>query len=355
VKPRIFVPQPIPPLAIEHLREYAEVEMLPWMHRAISVAELCDGVARSDYLLGWPHSMPITRSMVAANPNLKGIAVHQMPDRSGANLRIDLDGVDAAIAAGIPFLVSKRAPVPPPDAGGPDYPWKDYALNPRCTADLMVTLILNLAYRVVEADKYCRGTGLFQEQTLAFMGQGCTGMTVSLYGFGGVARQAVRKLLALDMNVLYTKRTRLSLEEEEAYGVEWVGDTDELIARGDYVCMLANFEEGNTALMGAREFALMKPSAYFINVGRGRLVDELAMIEALQNGTIAGAGLDVYWDEPPVVLNAQVPAALQKMENVVLTPHNGGASWTSRSRGALALAQVIIDDILARGGEQSVA
>ena len=98
-------------------------------------------------------------------------------------------------------------------------------------------------------------------------------------------------------------------------------------------------------MMGAREFALMKPTGYFINVGRGRLVDEDAMIEALQR-SIAGAGLEVFWNEPPVVHDAFIPEALRKMDNVVLTPHNGGATWDSRGRQTLAIANAIVDDIL---------
>ena len=179
------------------------------------------------------------------------------------------------------------------------------------------------------------------------MGLGCTNKTVSLIGLGRVGRYAVPVLKALDMNVLYTKRHRLSPEDEQALGVEWVEKVDDLIARGDYVCMLANFEPANLKMMGAREFALMKPTAYFVNVGRGRLVDEPAMIEALQNGTIAGAGLDVFWYESPVVHDCFIPEELRKLDNVVLTPHNGGATWDSRGRQTLAIANAIVDDILA--------
>jgi glyoxylate reductase len=225
-----------------------------------------------------------------------------------------------------------------------------YGLNPRATSDLLVAHVLNLAYRVLEADAFCRGSGYFQEMTMDFMGIGCTGKTVSLYGLGRVALQAVRKFKALDMHVLYTKRSRLSSEEEQALGVEWVADRDELIARGDFVCMLANFEEANTRLMGAREFALMKPTAYFVNVARGRLIDEVALIEALENQTIAGAGLEVFWNEPPVVRDSYIPLAFRRIPNVVLTPHNGGATYNSRSAQFTAVAEAIVRDVVARGG-----
>jgi glyoxylate reductase len=94
--------------------------------------------------------------------------------------------------------------------------------------------------------------------------------------------------------------------------------------------------------MGEREFKLMKPTAYFVNTGRGRLVDEPAMIRALQDGTIAGAGLDVFWNEPPVVHDPFVPKELRKLDNVVLAPHNGGATWESRGRQTTYMAEVIV-------------
>jgi glyoxylate reductase len=93
--------------------------------------------------------------------------------------------------------------------------------------------------------------------------------------------------------------------------------------------------------MGAAQFALMKPTAYFINPGRGRLVDEAALITALQDGVIAGAGLEVFWNEPPVVHEPFVPLALRKLDNVVLTPHNGGATWDSRTRQVVGIARAL--------------
>jgi glyoxylate reductase len=83
------------------------------------------------------------------------------------------------------------------------------------------------------------------------------------------------------------------------------------------------------------------------------LVDEEAMIQALEEGRIAGAGLDVFWSEPPVVRDAFVPAALRRMDNVVLTPHNGGATWTHRGQQMLAIADAIVEDIVRRESQSS--
>lgn len=325
-QPKVFVAHPIPEVAIDRLREFAEVEVWDGHHRDITVAELEQAARRSDYIFCM-HQTPVTESMIAANPNIKGYGVS----------RIDPDehAVAACEAAGVKLLEGANT---------------DEIVdgNRRATADLMVALLMCLAYRVVEADRYSRATGYFQEMTTDLMGLGCTGKTVSLIGLGRVGSFAAPRLRALEMEVLYTKRSRLSPEEERELGVQFVEDRDELISRGDYVSMLANYEPANLKLMGRREFGLMKPTAYFINVGRGRLVDEDAMIEALQNGTIAGAGLDVYWNEPPVVHDAYIPEALRKLDNVVLAPHNGGATWDSRGRQTLAIADAIIADITAR-------
>jgi glyoxylate reductase len=340
--PKIFVSQPIPEPALELMRQHAEVEVFPWAHREVSVGELESAARRSDYIFCM-HSTPITASMVAANPDIKGYGITHRRD--------DVQDLAAIDAAGVPLLQA-AAPEPPADGG---YSMNGFGLNARATADLMVAMVLNLAYRVVEADRYCRDKGYFQEMTMDLMGQGCTGKTVSLYGFGKVARQAARKLRALDMTVLYTKRTRLSPAEEAEFGIEWVADADELIARGDYVCMLANFEDDNMFLMGEREFALMKPTAYFVNVARGRLIDQEALIRALQNSVIAGAGMDVFWDEPPLTKDPYIPLALRKLDNVVLTPHNGGATYDSRGAQTLSIARAIVADIERRAAAERAA
>ncbi|MGH9103175.1 MAG: NAD(P)-dependent oxidoreductase, partial [Acidimicrobiales bacterium] len=274
--PKVFVVQPVPEVAIDRLREVAEVEVFPYSHRDASIAELESAARRSDYIFCM-HGTPITASVVAGSPRVKAIAV------TGHS---DVD-VAACEAAGVRLLM---VPSSEEVTNG----------NRRATADLMVALVLCLAYRVVEADRYSRARGWFQEMTMDLMGVGCEDKTVSLIGLGRVGRFAAPRLRAFGLEVLYTKRSRLPKEEEEELGVEWVGDRDELIRRGDFVSMLANFEEANLKLMGAREIGLMKPGAYFVNVGRGRLVDEEALITALQTGRIAGAGLDVFWSEPPM-------------------------------------------------------
>jgi lactate dehydrogenase-like 2-hydroxyacid dehydrogenase len=141
----------------------------------------------------------------------------------------------------------------------------------------------------------------------------------------------VPRIRAFEMDILYTKRTRLRCEEENELGPEWV-ELDDLLRRSDFVCIECDYNPKTHKLIGARELALMKPSAYLINTARGRIVDETELIRALQNGTIAGATLDVYWNEPPVTYDPHVPVELRKLDNTILVPHNGGATWEVRRR-----------------------
>jgi lactate dehydrogenase-like 2-hydroxyacid dehydrogenase len=335
MRPKIFVSQPIPQPALDVMAEVADLEVFPWVHREVSIDELESAAMRSDYFFIM-HTVPIRAQYFRPGSRLKGIGMQMA--------REDLHDLAAMKSAGVKQLMSRSA-TPPEDPDG--FSWDGYGLNPRATGQLMVTLLLNCAYRVNEADLFCRANGFFQEMTMQFMGQGTTGKTVGLYGFGRVAKQAARLLKEMDMTVLYTKRTRLTPEEEANWGVTWCADPDDLIAQSDYVCLLVNYTAVTLEIFGAREFELMKPTAYFINVARGRLVDEPAMIKALQDGTIAGAGLEVFYTEPPVVHDAYVAAEFRKMDNVVLTPHNGGATYASRGAQTLRGAQAIVEDIKA--------
>jgi glyoxylate reductase len=142
------------------------------------------------------------------------------------------------------------------------------------------------------------------------------------------------------MNLLYLKRTRLTPYDEQYLGLEWTS-LDDLLTRSDYVCVLVDYNDSTHEMIGAREFALMKPTAYFINTARGRIVDEDALIAALKSKQIAGAGIEVFYNEPPQVWHPIVPAELREMENVILAPHNGGATHLSRSQQIMPLAVAV--------------
>ena len=150
---------------------------------------------------------------------------------------------------------------------------------------------------------------------------------VGIVGMGHIGRAVAERLRPFGLRLLYTQRHRLDPEREKELGVQW-REMDDLLRESDFVTLHHRFQEGpggNDGQFGRREFELMKPTAYFINTARGRLVDEEALVEALRSGQIAGAGLDVFRYEP---LPPDHPLLELAGDNVILTPHVGGAPVT---------------------------
>jgi lactate dehydrogenase-like 2-hydroxyacid dehydrogenase len=324
VKPTVFVVQPIPEIALDLLREVAEVQVYPYIDRQITVAELAAAAKHADWLFVL-HETDVSAEVIHANPNLKGIGAMAV-----TKLHIDME---AANACKIPVIVRESK-----------------ITVSRVTGDLAVAMMLGLAYRLVESDTYTRGGNFRQEQTMALMGLGCPGKTAGLIGLGKIGLYVVPRLRAFDMDVIYTKRNRLPLDQERTMGVEWTPDLDTVLKRSDYLFILCDHNPSTHKLIGRRELGLMKTEAYLINVGRGRIIDEPELISALQDKRIAGAALDVYWNEPyqndpPPTGEPWVPDALRKLDNVILAPHNGGGTWDSRSAEALSVVRGMVQMI----------
>ncbi|MFN0070201.1 MAG: NAD(P)-dependent oxidoreductase [Chloroflexota bacterium] len=142
--------------------------------------------------------------------------------------------------------------------------------------------------------------------------------TLGIIGFGEIGACFARQVRAFDMDILYFKRNRMAEAREAFFGVHYA-PLDELLIRSDYVASFVPYSSESERMLGARELGLMKPSAYFMNTGRGNTVDEVALIDLLRNRGIRGAALDVYSIEP-------VPAdhPVLTLENVLYTPHNAG-------------------------------
>ena len=321
MKPNVFVVQPIPAEPLAVLEEVGKVEVFPNLRRQITLEETIDGAKRSDYLLAL-HGNYIPAEVINANPNLKGIAI-----LGGTTVYVDFD---AALAAKVPVASSIMANQKYAVGGGVMV----------ATADLTIAMLLAFAYRLIDADRYTRADPTFQEQTMALMGQGCSTKTVGLIGLGQVGMLMVPRLRAFNMKLLYLKRSRLTPYEEQSLGLEYA-PLDELLQRSDYVCVLVSYNPTTDMMIGAREFDLMHPTTYLINTARGRIVDQNALVEALQKKKIAGAGIEVFYDEPPRVWHPNVPAALREMDNVILTPHNGGATYLSRSQQIMPVAEAL--------------
>lgn len=148
--------------------------------------------------------------------------------------------------------------------------------------------------------------------------EGLRGQTVGLVGLGSIGAETARLLRCFDVDVVYTKRTRLSPEEEASAGIRFAG-LEELLRVSHCVSLHNRFVPETERMMGEREFAMMRPGSFFVNTARGRLVDEAALAAALERGHLAGAALDVFWFEP-----LQEDSPLFSAPNLILTPHTAG-------------------------------
>ncbi|HHZ08876.1 MAG TPA: D-glycerate dehydrogenase, partial [Rhizobiales bacterium] len=204
------------------------------------------------------------------------------------------------------------------------------------TADLAFGLMLAVARRIVEGDKLTR-SGVFPgSQSNHLAGAAVSGKTLGIVGFGRIGQAMARRARGFDMTVLYSDPHALPAEDEQKLGVRLVS-FEELLGQSDFISLHPALNEETRHMMGARQFALMKRTAFLINTSRGPIIDEKALVQALTEGRLAGAGLDVYEHEP------KIERALLTMNNVVLTPHLGSAVMELRER----MAHVVVDNIAA--------
>jgi phosphoglycerate dehydrogenase-like enzyme len=257
---------------------------------------------------------PVTAEIVAASPNVKFVQKY-----GGRPDRLDLD---AASAAGVTVAVM---------------PLRGCI----AVAELAMTLLLALSKQLVVGHNATvsgayRDLGLeptptsqrvhaFQWMKLPHL-QEVAGKTLGLVGFGEIGTEVAKRARAFDMDVLYHKREPLPTHIEAMLGVR-AAPLDDLLRQSDFVSIHTPHSAETDKLIGARELALMKPTASLINTCRGPVVDEEALIVALRDGTIASAGLDVFVLEP-----LQHDSPLTQLDNVVLTPHIGGGTGGAREK-----------------------
>ncbi|HZE22311.1 MAG TPA: D-glycerate dehydrogenase [Desulfobaccales bacterium] len=204
------------------------------------------------------------------------------------------------------------------------------------TADLTLALILAAARRVVEGDRRVRA-GKFQYWApLLFLGADVSGKTLGIIGLGRIGQAVAQRAAGFGMKLIYHSRTRLEPARERQLRVAFA-PLDTLLQEADFVSLHVPLTSQTRHLISRRELQLMKPSAYLINTARGPVVDEAALVEALRQGEIRGAGLDVYEREPALA------PGLADLENVVLLPHVGSATIETRTR----MAQMAADNLLA--------
>jgi lactate dehydrogenase-like 2-hydroxyacid dehydrogenase len=204
------------------------------------------------------------------------------------------------------------------------------------TADLAFALLMAAARRLGEADRYVRA-GQFQVWSVdLLLGMDVHHSTLGLLGFGRIGRSMARRARGFDMRVIYFDEVRAGPEVEEKCGVEFA-DKETVIRQADFLSIHVPLEAATRHLMGRPEFEMMKPTAILVNSSRGPVVDEAALASALQNGVLAGAGLDVFEFEP------KVHPVLMELPNVVLAPHIGSATAATRTAMAVLAVENCLD------------
>jgi glyoxylate/hydroxypyruvate/2-ketogluconate reductase len=202
-------------------------------------------------------------------------------------------------------------------------------------ADYSIGMIIATCRRMTEGEAYLRKgewKGTFLKQML---GQDVHGATLGICGFGRIGQAIARRARGFDMKILYHSRTRAALKDEAQAGAVYTGK-DELLRQADVVLLILPFTPETQHFISTRELALMKRSAVLINMARGGIVDDAALIEALKEKTIWAAGLDVYENEPKMN-----PGFLQ-LDNVVLSPHIASASEPTRKAMAMTAAKNLV-------------
>ncbi len=200
------------------------------------------------------------------------------------------------------------------------------------TADLAFALILATARRVVEADRFVRAGEWTTWSPMLLTGPDVHHATLGIVGMGRIGREVAKRARGFDMRILYYNRTR-DPESEETLGADYV-DIPSLLAQSDFVSIHTPLTSETLHLIGREELQLMKKSAILINTSRGPVVDESALYEALRDGTIAAAGLDVFEVEP-----LPMESPLLALDNVVVLPHIGSASVATRTKMAVLAAE----------------
>jgi len=309
MRTRIFVTQPVSERALARLRSVASVKVFPDSGRIIPKRALIAAVRKADILFCLLHDK-IDRAVVTANPNLRLIAAQSITPSN-----ID---VAAATARRIPVTVT--AP-----------------LTTEATADMTFGLMLAVARRMIEGDRMARAGKFPGGQSGHLLGSFVWGKTLGLMGGGGLIGKAVaRRAHGFSMRVLYWTPRRKPESEERDAGLTYV-PLDQLLRESDFVSLHSPLNKETRHQIGAREFRLMKKTAFIINTARGPIIEEAALVSALQKKQIAGAGLDVFEHEP------KIDKALKKMTNVVLAPHLGSATPEVREE----MAGIVVDNILA--------
>jgi glyoxylate reductase len=312
LKPKLFITREIPKVGIERLKDKFEIELWNeyWAPPRDVLLKKASEVDAMVTLL----TDKIDRELLDRAKNLRIIAQYA----------VGFDNIDIRYATEKGVYVTNTPEV-----------------LTHATADLAMALLLAVTRRIVEADSFVRNGEWERSRTgwhpLMLLGMELNGKILGVIGMGRIGREVAKRARSFGMKIVYYDLRRLPQEEEDSLGAKFL-DLEELLSTSDVVTIHANLTEQTRHLINEQRLRLMKPTAYLINVARGAIVDTNALVKALKEGWIAGAGLDVFEEEP-------LPASheLTKLKNVVLAPHIGSATIEARNAMAEKVALNLIE------------
>jgi len=304
--PKFFVTRLIPSVGIERLKDAGEVFINPH-DRELVAAELIDMGRDSD---GWLTMLtdPITSDVLQSCPKLRALS----------NLAVGFNNIDVAACTAHKVGVS-NTPGVLTDA----------------TAELTFALLMAVARRIVEADKFVCAGKWNSWGPMLFSGVAVTGKTMGIIGAGRIGSRVAQMARGFNMNILYFSRSA-NPDLEKTCSAKRV-ELNQLLTQSDFISLHTPLSEQTRHMIGPAQFALMQPHAILINASRGPLIDEAALLTALKEKRIRGAGLDVYEFEP------RITPGLIDLDNVVVLPHIGSATEETRNR----MAAMAADDLIA--------
>jgi lactate dehydrogenase-like 2-hydroxyacid dehydrogenase len=296
MKPVVLVTKRIYPEAIEYLKQHAEVEYVE-SDDGLPAAELLERIRGKQAVV----SQLTDKFSAPVIEKLDGLRII-------ANVAVGFDNIDVPAATRRNILVTNT----------PD-------VLTDTTADFAFTLLMAAARRVVEGHHFVHSGQWTKWRIDLLVGQDVHHRTLGIFGMGRIGQAVARRGRGFSMRILYHDAVRAPEAVERELGAEFVS-AEKLLSEADFVSLHVPLTAGTRHMMGAAQFRMMKPTAILVNTSRGPVVDEAALAEALEKRQIAGAGIDVFENEP------QVHPRLLKLENVVLAPHIASASVDTRRK-----------------------
>jgi glyoxylate reductase len=308
-RPKVIVTRRLPQPVETRMAELFDVE-LNLTDSPMTAAQLADAATRCDVLVA-----TVTDDVDAAVFNAASGAGRL---KLLANFGVGVDHIDLAAARAAKVVVTNTPGVLTDD-----------------TADMVMALILSVPRRLAEGEKLVRAGEWRGWSPTGMLGHRITGKRLGIIGMGRIGRAVATRARAFGLTVHYHNRHRLPAEVEGELEATWWDSLDAMLARVDIITINCPHTAETHHLIGEKQFALMQRQAYLINAARGEIVDENALCEALTAGKIAGAGLDVFENEPAI------DPRLLDLPGVVLVPHMGSATFEGRQ----AMGEKVIANI----------